>query len=438
MQSLLSPSVSLRPVQVVVDKVKESVDNLVSSLEKTANVNGGSVMSPKPALTNAKSKKGSPIKSCSKKQLPLLPNPRSAEEFQLRINTFNIHNWFGKPMCLSPPFLAQFGWECIQEDVVKCNTCSALQYFRLPLPSDDNYAAEIVKGCKGLRSGHFKMCAWPSSFSSPCQVAPFDESFLSDDNKRALLNDFCQRVKGLKTLTTSLPYFTHPFLTELGLSKTSVLAMHKYMSACSYEDMKESLKNEDVAVATFSDDIIVSCMVLAMCGWSKSSTTNLISLVTCKETNRNAGLWNFHSIADEKVGVKQLSPSKANKEPSPKRRKTRSRNDVVESSSKAGFHPLEENYRWSPWSVVLHSTASALFFSDPLQNAVENHKNPGWQVIKNLLFKFCEIKNASESAPVSPCKATAVLSPTKTPTCTAFKQAVSILDTWSSPIKATP
>ena len=45
--------------------------------------------------------------------------------------------------------------------------------------------------------------------------------------------------------------------------------MHKYMSACSYEDMKESLKNEDVAVATFSDDIIVSCMVLAMCGWSK-------------------------------------------------------------------------------------------------------------------------------------------------------------------------
>lgn len=406
------------PVQPVIDQVRESVDNLVTSLDE-------STAATETALQIIAQQKKSPMKSCRGKKASISPVKsvtgggsclRTEEGYLTRLKTFTLDKWFGKPLCLSPPFLAQFGWECFEEDVVKCVTCSALFAVRLPWRCDDNYVDEVKKSCLKMKESHYKMCAWPSSPSLPSHVAPFDENFLSEDIKKKLIEQFHARMTSLRDLKSSLPFISKEILGELELTREGIVKVCKHLQSLF---VGSAAVHDDI-----SEEMTISAFVLAMCGWCNSST-EFINLLTCEETNKNIGLWGFISIDEENNNHKrQVSPSKG-KEPSPKRRKTRSQ-DVSEESTLEHFHPLHNNYRWSSWTIVLHSDASSCFFLDPLNHAVQTDKKPGWQVVKNLLLKLSSNPDHSTNIP-SAANGDSLKTPTK------LQQAVEILDAWSPP-----
>lgn len=422
----------VRTAQVVVDQVKNCVGNLICSLDsplaKTADSS--------PCNTPVKSPLQKAIKRAQQRSSTVSAEPvnkqqHTHEEYLRRLKTFTLSNWFGKPMCLSPPFLAQFGWECMEEDVVTCVTCGAMFSVRLPLVSADNYENEVRKACSNFKDAHSKMCAWPHTHTLAAHMNPFDDLVVfGGEGGQKLVEAFASRVSALKELGTVLPHVSDEVLTELNLKKETLMKIYEGLRA---SDIKNLHLNAVVGI----DEVSISAIVLALCGWTNKSS-DMISLMWCKETNCQVGLWNFYSVAEHKQGVSCCNSP--DKQPSSKRCKTRSQ-DVFENELKSSFHPLDNNYRWSPWSIVLHSDASPAFFAEPLVRAVEYGKKAGWQVLLDLAIKFASVDDEDSAAKTaaddgdSPCKNGVGRSSSnlKSSSRIALKQAVNLLDNWTSP-----
>jgi len=369
-----------RPIQSIVNRVKKTVVNLVKATDKSAET--------------------------KEKSSAFIHHLQNKEDYLTRLKSFTPSFWNCKPLCLSPPVVAQLGWTCYEEDLIQCLTCSAILTVRIPWCNADNYSQEVKKNFENLKKGHSKICPWLSLHST---ISPFDEAYLSDEDKRNLVNEFADRVSSLQQLHLSLPFVTGDQLVDLGLSRKEVLMIYKNLK--NDKDVIES--DED-----HSDEIFISCVVLSLCGWNRNKNPLIKSLV-CEESTRMIGLWNFHSIKEEKVdGLRHIS---ANNEPEKKRRKTRSQ-DIFEESSKELFHPLKQHYFWSPWRVSLNSKLFSKLCEDPINDARDNSKIPGWLVIKKLVFEHYNLNEAP----------LAEKSKTKTDPLLAIQQAMRLFDSWTS------
>ncbi|GMH76857.1 hypothetical protein TrLO_g5086 [Triparma laevis f. longispina] len=88
-------------------------------------------------------------------------NTQQYDEYILRLKTFELHLWFGKPGPLSPPAAARWGWSCSDVDMLTCSRCSSHLCVKLDdsLPEDE--IRSLVSSFQSqLTTAHSSSCSW--------------------------------------------------------------------------------------------------------------------------------------------------------------------------------------------------------------------------------------------------------------------------------------
>ena len=148
---------------------------------------------------------------------------RTHEQFIKRIKSFSLINWTGKPLCLSPPLFAQYGWQCIGVDTVRCSVCGATVICRLPWPNAGNYRQKIRESCLNIVNGHESMCPWPNNPCSNSFLYLFDSSAITVLEKEVAVKDFYKRLMNLKTVSNSLPFIHSDICGELHICEETLI-----------------------------------------------------------------------------------------------------------------------------------------------------------------------------------------------------------------------
>ncbi|XP_076813193.1 zinc finger C3HC-type protein 1-like isoform X2 [Clavelina lepadiformis] len=417
MASTMSPvniPTAMRPSKSVVDLVKNVMSDLISSLEnegstdESENVNNSTVDCRDKSVDLDKSQ----VQNETSEIKPT-PSPRSKEAFQKRVKTFTSSLWCGKPLSLSPPLLAQYGWECIGEDIAKCCTCSVVIAVRLPWPNKDNYRSECEKAQENVIRGHLRICSWPSNYCSDVLLHPFDDvQYLSIQDKLDLKKKFFKRFENLMSLREKLPVMTAEVHKDMNLNEDVIC---QFLDESSSED-EELLK----CISSVHDKVKISAALLALCGWDASF--NLVSGnpgVECEETGRTIGLWNFHSISDED---NDFQPTPAKKQ----------RHESLLVIKKQFFHPVNQHHVWSPWVTTLSSLSAANLIG--LSSSVVNEDKPaGWKIVRDFLLPVADLSGANTTPLKSGERCSMKNTPYKTPPAAAVQRAMKMLDEWSSP-----
>jgi len=327
---------------MVVNEVKEKFATIISTITSPKKSPDSKQVSRKRKLVGSDENVDDSSSPSSDKM-----NSRSLEDFYKRLKTFTASEWFGKPLCLSPFVMASYGWYLLKEDVVMCASCNKMFVVDLPWSGSENYASEVLKCVENIRGKKSKMCAWVNSHVAPSNVQDGDQ--------------FQSRVNSLVQLGDKLPHISDEVLEQIGVSRDDVRQIHS------------TVKTDDVN----SDDVIVSAVVLAMCGWEKSEN-ELVEMLTCKLTMQNIGLWGITSIESKSVG----------KSPKPRRGKRRSgggkESDDKKQEETRLFHPLDEHYIWSPWICNMNINN---LFENPLQFGIDDATSTcGWKSLKRALM----------------------------------------------------
>lgn len=319
---------------------------------------------------------------------------RTSEAFLNRLQTYSVSNWMGKPLCLSPPLLSQYGWQCIGEDTIKCCSCSSVIHVQLPLPCAGNYREQCYVFRKRIIDSHMKICSWPSYPCSDTFVAPFLNG-VQDASK--ITNEFFQRRNNLSQLGSRLPRLENKVLTELHLSQSDLLSIASLQSA---GDAVASINNQ---ISRF--DI---CSILSMCGWdTRDDETCTSPSVFCDFSGRSVRLHNVFTIGEDISSESVPEPAQESAEvlqqgeslePSPKKSKIEASISQNQRSplkiSKKLFHPLEQHCSWSHWVVVLKPISKEEFSITEedssryqyIVNAVIANVEPSWKVLLQTLL----------------------------------------------------
>ncbi|XP_043821014.1 nuclear-interacting partner of ALK [Dromiciops gliroides] len=214
----------------------------------------------------------------------------SKEAFFNRVETFTSLKWAGKPHELSPLVCAKYGWVTVESDMLRCSSCQAFLCASLQPTFDFNrYNERCAELKKALCTAHEKFCFWPDS---PC---PDRFGILLLDEPAALLNEFLDRFQSLCHLDLQLPSLKPDDLKNMCLTEDKIsLLLHLI------EEELERRSDGERAPAKLGSDIQVhvTACILALCGWSCSSSLEPVqlSLITCSHCMRKVGLWSFQQI----------------------------------------------------------------------------------------------------------------------------------------------
>nr|XP_039269149.1 nuclear-interacting partner of ALK-like [Styela clava] len=355
---------------------------------------------------------------------------RGLESFTERVATFTVSKWMAKPLALSPPLFAQYGWQCIGVDTVKCCSCAAVMCVRLPWPDADNYRQQCFDYRQRVITSHMKICSWPSYPCSNSFVSPF---FHSSASPSEILSQYQEREKNLIKLGTKLPNLDPNITTALNLSKADlrVLCQTQQDSESNASDTVESQSNFTVEI---------TAAILAMCGWDTSHSLDSKSpTIICENSGRVMSLRNFfqlgsnslYSDSDESHSQaaalltsngqstlkRRLSTTNGEDSQSPiKKLKTATESALGsprgKTITKQNFHPLEQHSPWSFWITTLNPISKVEFESDAAKkgasvsdkdqnddlyhfiiNPTMKEAKPGWLAVKNTIL---DKKNTSE------------------------------------------
>ena len=199
------------------------------------------VGSPQPSV--GRSRSSSSLHNSAIKLSSNADKTRTHELFLKRLNSFTLINWTGKPLCLSPPLFAQYGWQCIGVDTIKCSVCGATAICRLPWPNAGNYRWKIVESCNHIINGHEDMCPWPNNPCSNSFLALYDSSVITLQEKEIALRDFTKRLLDLKTLLNQLPYVHSEIVSELNVSEDCLVELFDIYSVKSPLQFNSSPKS---------------------------------------------------------------------------------------------------------------------------------------------------------------------------------------------------
>lgn len=318
---------------------------------------------------------------------------RTRDAFVSRLKTFCLTNWMGKPICLSPPLLSQYGWQCIGADTIKCCSCSSVLHVKLPSPCGERYREQCYVSRKRILEGHMKICSWPSYPCSDSLIAPFQNG-VQDQMK--MIDDFVRRRDNLLRLGSKLPKITQKVLKELSMSEAdlnSIASLHPTEEGSQFDSQQINI-----------------CSVLALCGWDfKDNDKMKAPRISCDFSGRSVRLHNVYNVCesvesspeiiDVPNDVPDIQPASCDDPVSPKRSRNESTqiHDSQRSPLKVAkkfFHPLEQHYAWSHWVSVLKPISKDEFGNakeDPSRHQyvvgplVKNGK-PGWQVLTEILL----------------------------------------------------
>ncbi|XP_061494011.1 zinc finger C3HC-type protein 1 isoform X2 [Rhineura floridana] len=215
----------------------------------------------------------------------------SKEAYFSRVETFTSLKWAGKPHELSPLICAKYGWTNVECDMLKCASCQAYLCASLQLAVDfSKYKERCSELRKALSAAHEKFCFWPDS---PC---PDRFSVLLVDEPLALFSDLLERFQSLCQLDLQLPSLKPEDLKSMSLTEEKislVLQLIEEEADCKTESEKTPVKR-----ASDPFQIHVTACILALCGWTSSSSSGSVHLpcITCSRCMRKVGLWGFHQI----------------------------------------------------------------------------------------------------------------------------------------------
>ncbi|GFT29144.1 NIPA-like protein [Trichonephila clavipes] len=83
--------------------------------------------------------------------------------FGKRISTYiEGQKWVRRPLVISPAICSQYGWVCINTNLLECETCGAKLCTPEPkIELYESYKACIEKILDNLKSNHKTHCPWP-------------------------------------------------------------------------------------------------------------------------------------------------------------------------------------------------------------------------------------------------------------------------------------
>nr|CAB3264333.1 NIPA-like protein [Phallusia mammillata] len=411
---------AMRPSMSVVEQVKNTLLDLVSStLSKLSN-------ETEDPETNGDSHNT----SCNGSSVV---SNRSKDGYHHRLSTFTLSYWCGKPLCQSPPLLAQYGWECIGEDLIKCCSCAAIVSMRLPWSNSNNYHQQCRKAMKQIISGHMQICSWPSNCSPHSYLYPFHLKYLTKECQVKLENEFVERANNLLKLNEWLPHVNNKVIASMNISDH---VMTKLINKANLlmNEAEESEENADVAKM-----IKVSSTLLALCGWQTICDYSASNIsIQCNDTGRKIGLWNFHSIDDrcqytnEIAEVQDVIPPK----------RSRQDNETKMSIVKDSFHPVNQHHVWSPWVICLKPLDPELPHiteedEESSNDPVDATQEPGWSVLlKIILDQKPQVLEDADNSIVGEkitSESSTPVAHIRTPPKVALSAARRMLKEWSSP-----
>ncbi|XP_043377164.1 nuclear-interacting partner of ALK isoform X2 [Chelonia mydas] len=339
----------------------------------------------------------------------------SKEAFFSRVETFTSLKWAGKPHDLSPLICAKYGWTNIESDMLKCSSCQAFLCASLQLAFDFNkYKERCAELKKALCTAHEKFCFWPDS---PC---PDRFAILLVGEPIALVSDFLDRFQSLCQLELQLPSLKPEDLKNMSLTEDKISLLLHLIE----EELECKTEGEKTPMKLGSDifQVHVPACILALCGWgySPSSGSMHLPVITCSRCMRKVGLWGFHQIEssmlelDSSFGLSSTptTPTEARTDraplvpTSPRRMITRSQDTTFppgseqDTPTRSFFDPSSQHRDWCPWVNPVQEKAISGDISDQLE-LTSVKTEPGWQVVLNVLLAARKSNRAADAELVS-------------------------------------
>ncbi|XP_064905448.1 zinc finger C3HC-type protein 1 [Columba livia] len=294
----------------------------------------------------------------------------SKEAYFSRVETFTPLKWAGKPHDLSPLVCAKYGWVNVECDMLKCSSCQAFLCISLQLAFDFNkYKERCAELKKALCTAHEKFCFWPDS---PC---PDRFAMLLVDEPRALLQDFLDRFQSLCQLELQLPSLRPEDMKNMSLTEEKISLLLQLVG----EELEHKTEGEKLPMK-FTTEVLqvhVPACVLALCGWTCSSTSGSVhlSVITCSRCMRKVGLWGFHQLESAGPELDSCSPSSTSPAPtercpllpaSPRRMLTRSQDTLPPGSEQHEKSPSPAISRSRGWDSPVPMDRAELEVTSPM------------------------------------------------------------------------
>ncbi|KAK2517243.1 Zc3hc1 [Columba guinea] len=317
--------------------------------------------------------------------------------------------WAGKPHDLSPLVCAKYGWVNVECDMLKCSSCQAFLCISLQLAFDFNkYKERCAELKKALCTAHEKFCFWPDS---PC---PDRFAMLLVDEPRALLQDFLDRFQSLCQLELQLPSLRPEDMKNMSLTEEKISLLLQLIG----EELEHKTEGEKLPMK-FTTEILqvhVPACVLALCGWTCSSTSGSVhlSVITCSRCMRKHEKSPSQAISRSRGWDSPVPMDRAELEVTSPMLRSRpvTRSMVQSDNTEVPSSPLRRAKRarlcssssshrdWCPW---VNAVEGGEALEDP---TAQPEKEPakaelGWRVVLNTLLATRKCDRVPETEPVS-------------------------------------
>ncbi|XP_064481581.1 zinc finger C3HC-type protein 1-like [Ornithodoros turicata] len=301
---------------------------------------------------------------------------RNFQEFKHRISTFSdnfgtLSKWFCKPLELSPPECAKFGWTCSSADMLVCSSCKKYLHCKISASLSNQLRTRHVKELvRSLKEAHVKHCPW--------KVAPCPESYtiMPQLLRKDALSQFRGRFETLLRLSDKLP------APEMQNVEKQIVPEYvtELITLCHAED----------------NAISRSAAVLAILGWKAGLVCPTRKYIACDFCQRSTGTWFYLSVTESKCVDKNAGMCGGDTADSP----VCTQKDTIVDGKDADkekvcggvkrkhdgeekFNPLSEHFAWCIW-----------------RRANASNKQ-GWEVfLESLLHNIASSKSSGDSLPV--------------------------------------
>jgi hypothetical protein len=115
---------------------------------------------------------------------------KSRIEFNKRVKSYKIENWFSKPFELNPLVLSRYGYNNIEKDTICCVVCSKIFIYKKFEEIEEEKYSKLFKN--NIKNGHNKNCLFfknksPKGFTS---MFCYDNYFLFNEFFNNILKNF--------------------------------------------------------------------------------------------------------------------------------------------------------------------------------------------------------------------------------------------------------
>ncbi|XP_071036902.1 zinc finger C3HC-type protein 1-like isoform X2 [Parasteatoda tepidariorum] len=326
---------------------------------------------------------------------------QNLEEFEHRVFSFiEGQKWVSRPLVLSPLICAQYGWKCVNPNLLECIACGAKLCTQEPkIEIYDAYKSCLDKIVADLKDGHKDDCPWP--------LAPSPESFVKmvPLPKEEALSQFVNRLKPFLNSDSSIPQVKGSIPSVLDLKQEDVCSIFKLAKVTS----------------KYTNEIVMSAVCLAATGWTLFFKRNgeMMTYVRCDSCQRMIWVKSFNLVTD-------LSTEDAPNTKNGTNSRNKSFSNVVNRTSSEKESTSSVKY------VTNSGNESSPDVDNNLNSERTNSKEKSTSNIENGANseKESSHKRNSDTSNERPLKRVKLEA---TPTKEHFRSIQDLLDSWTSP-----